>query len=140
MSRLTNNTSRRNFLKTACLLPAFTNSSNLFAPHQKANIPYVDGLCTNIFQVPNDIHTSALSGIIADVSAGEMITLSDGRSSFQRTFRACSRSIVKARQDLREMEDVFLAKNGGQIKNAFKDGKTAGHVFWLITHAALRMK
>jgi len=92
---------------------------------EKTDIPYVDGLCLNIFNKPEGIRPSGLTALLADVSAGEMVKSSDGSQRFQRTFAACSRSIVAARQKLRKIDNVFLATDGRQIRDAFKRGETA---------------
>jgi membrane dipeptidase len=85
----------------------------------------VDGLCVNIFRNPEDIRASGLTGLVADVSGIEVVKSGDGSRRAQRSFAACLRSIVKARQELRKIDNVFLATDGTQIKEAFRSGKTA---------------
>jgi len=125
MSHFTSRHSRRHFLKSTFVSAALAASAAAQGKAEKTNIPYVDGLCPNIFNKPEDIHASGLTGLLADVSDGEAIKSSDGSQRFQRTFAACWRSIVAARQKLRKMDNVFLATDGTQIKDAFKSGKTA---------------
>lgn len=124
MSHFTNRYSRRRFLEstlaTAVALPAVAQTKL-----EKTDMPYVDGLCLGVLSKPEEIRAAGLSGLLADVSSGEMIKDSDGSQRFQRTFEACSRSIVAARQRLRKLDNVFLATDGRQIGEAFKRGRTA---------------
>jgi membrane dipeptidase len=125
MSHFTSCHSRRHFLKSTFVSAALAASAAALVKPKKTNIPYVDGLCLDIFNKPEDIGASGLTGLLADVSGGEVIKSSDGSQRFRRTFAACLRSIVTARQKLRKMDNVFLAIDGTQIKDAFKSGKTA---------------
>lgn len=121
----TDSRSRREFLQTApivaalpCVLEAKTKSTN------KANIPYVDGL-SFLSPTPSDVAASGLTAFILDTSSGEAVKREDGTTSFRRTFTACWRETVKTRKFLRDRKDMFLATRGSQIKEAFKDKKTA---------------
>ena len=125
MPHFTSRQSRRHFLKSTFMAAIVASSSASQTKPEKSNIPYVDGLCPNIFNKPEDIRASGLTSLLADVSAGEMVKSSDGSQRFQRTFAACSRSIVAARQKLRKIDNVFLATDGKQIRDAFKRGETA---------------
>lgn len=125
MSLATDYTSRRRFLKSACLLPAVAKSLVALAQIDKAKIPFVDGLCSLTWASPGDRTASGLSGVISDVSGVERVTQSDGSTAFRRTYDATTRSIVGTRQALRENPDVFLATNGTEIKEAFLNGKSA---------------
>ena len=125
MPHFTSRQSRRHFLKSTFTAAIVASSSASQTKPEKSNIPYVDGLCTNIFNKPEDIRASGLTSLLVDVSAGEMVKSSDGSQRFQRTFAACSRSIVAARQKLRKIDNVFLATDGRQIRDAFKRGETA---------------
>ncbi len=119
---------RRDFLKQISIVTAATASTSVWPPFKKKEFPYVDGLC--FLDTAEHISASGLSGMIADVSAGELIELSDGSRKYERTFTACSRSIVSARQYLRTLETVFLATEGSQLYSAFENGQTA--VFFQI--------
>lgn len=117
--------SRRDFLKTAPLLTAVATSANAQTKLKKTRYPFVDGLCLSVLQKPEDIRASGLSALIADVSAVGRIPTSDGSPKWQRTFTETANLIVKTRQALRQIPDVFLATDGQQINDAFKKGKTA---------------
>ncbi|MEJ7846468.1 MAG: membrane dipeptidase [Pyrinomonadaceae bacterium] len=117
--------SRRDFLKTTSLLAAIADFTNAQTRLKKTDYPFVDGLSLSIFEKPEDIRGSGLTAIIFDASQFEQVPTSDGSPKWQRTFNAASRSIVETRQKLRQMPDVFLATDGRQIKEAFKNGKTA---------------
>lgn len=119
------NHSRRTFLKTSGLLAAVAAAANARTIPKKTNFPFVDGLCISILDKPEDIRASGLTGIIVDVSDGELTTLSNGVKAYQRTFAACLRSIVTMRQKLRQTPEAFLATGGSQIKEAFRSEKTA---------------
>ncbi len=123
---VTNNISysRRDFLKTTSLLAAIAASSNAQTKPKKIDIPFVDGLCLDILEKPEDVRASGLTALIFDASQTEQIPTSDGSPKWQRTFNAALRSIVETRQKLRQMPDLFLATDGRQIKDAFKNGKT----------------
>ena len=125
MPHFTSRQSRRHFLKSTFMAAIVASSSASQTKPEKSSIPYVDGLCPNIFNKPEDIRASGLTSLLVDVSAGEMVKSSDGSQRFQRTFAACSRSIVAARQKLRKIDNVFLATDGRQIRDAFKRGETA---------------
>jgi len=117
--------SRRDFLKTTSLLAAIAASANAQTRLKKTDFPFVDGLCLDILEKPEDIRASGLTALIFDASQTEQVPTSDGSPKWLRTFNAASRSIVETRQKLRQMLDVFLATDGRQIKEAFKNGKTA---------------
>lgn len=133
MAHFTTSHSRRDFL-AASMVAAVAASITVKAKPKKTNIPYVDGLCLNVLGKPDDIRASGLTALIADVSDGAPVKLSDGSERYRRTFEACLRSIVATRQKLRGMNDAFLATNSRQIKDAFKSEKTA--VFLQIQGAA----
>ncbi|MEJ7577041.1 MAG: membrane dipeptidase [Pyrinomonadaceae bacterium] len=124
MAHFTTSHSRRDFL-AASMVAAVAASITVKAKPKKTNIPYVDGLCLNVLGKPDDIRASGLTALIADVSDGAPVKLSDGSERYRRTFEACLRSIVATRQKLRGMNDAFLATNSRQIKDAFKSEKTA---------------
>jgi membrane dipeptidase len=117
--------SRRDFLKTAPLLAVIAASADAQTKPEKVNFPFVDGLCLDITQRPEDIRASGLSALVFDVSEGETVPDCDGAPKWRRTFAATSRSIAAARRKLEQTPDVFLATDGKQIKEAFKNGKTA---------------
>jgi membrane dipeptidase len=117
--------SRRNFLKAASLLAAFAASAEAQTKITKTKFPFVDGLCLNVLESPDDIRASGLTALISDVSAVEQIQTSDGSPKWQRTFTQTTRSIVETRQKLRNTPNVFLATDGQEINQAFRNGKTA---------------
>lgn len=117
--------SRRDFLKTTSLLAAIGASANAQTRLKKTDFPLVDGLCLSILEKPEDIRASGLTALIFDASQIEQVPTSDGSPKWLRTFNSTTRSIVETRQKLRQMPDVFLATDGRQIKEAFKNGKTA---------------
>lgn len=117
--------SRRDFLKAASVFAAVAASADAQTKLKKTDFPFVDGLCLDILERPEDIRASGLTALIFDASQTEQIQTSDGSPKWHRTFNAASRSIVETRQKLRQMPDVFLATDGRQIKEAFKNGKTA---------------
>ena len=117
--------SRRDFLKTASFLAAFAVSTNAQRKSNKTDFPFVDGLCLNILEKPEEIRASGLTALLTDVSQFEKIPTTDGSPKWTRTFTGTSRLIVETRQKLRQTPDAFLATDGKQIKDAFKDGKTA---------------
>jgi membrane dipeptidase len=125
MSSNTFSSSRRDFLKTAPLLTAIAASASAQTKLKKMGYPFVDGLCLDILEKPADIRASGLTALLADVSAVGRIPTSDGSPKWQRTFTETARLIVKTRQALRQIPDVFLATDGQQINDAFKEGKTA---------------
>src|ERR1051325_7357645 len=116
---------RRSFLKMASLLalPAIVPRMKT---DERPAIPYVDGLCLSIPSTADeDFRASGLAALIADVSAAGQVKTSDGSLRFTRSFEACSRSIVAAREQLRQKKNAFLALRGSEIKEAFSRGKTA---------------
>ncbi len=117
--------SRRDFLKATSLLAAIAASSNAQTRRWITDFPFVDGLCVNVLEKPEDIRASGLTALVADVSVAERIATSDGSVKWQRTFIGSSRSIVTARQMLRRLPNVFLATDGRQINEAFQRGKIA---------------
>ena len=94
------------------------------------DFPYVDGLCLYIFEKPDDIRASGLSALIYDVSSGESVPDCDGAPKWRRTFEATLRSITGARKAVEGLADVFIASDGKQIGEAFRNKKTA--VFFQI--------
>jgi len=125
MKSKTDSQSRREFLQTAPIVAALPSA--LKAETKRANrqsMPYVDGLS---FFSPNpaDVAISGLTAFILDTSSGEMVRQEGGANTFRRTFTACLRSTVETRKLLRSNKDMFLATRGSQIKEAFKDKKTA---------------
>ena len=125
MLHVTPRHSRWCFLKSTFMSAVVAAASAAQTKSKKTEIPYVDGLCLNILNKPEDIRASGLTALIADVSDGELVKSGDGSQRFQRTFAACSRSIVAARQRLRKLDKVFLATDGRQIRDAFEAGATA---------------
>lgn len=125
ISSNTLSSSRRDFLKTAPLLTAIAASASAQTKLKKMRSPFIDGLCLDILEKPADIRASGLTALLADVSAVGRIPTSDGSLKWQRTFTETARLIVKTRQALRQIPDVFLATDGQQINDAFKQGKTA---------------
>jgi microsomal dipeptidase-like Zn-dependent dipeptidase len=117
--------SRREFLQTAPIVAALPSVINAKTKStNKAAIPYVDGL-SFFSQTPADVAASGLTAFILDTSSGEAVKREDGTTSFRRTFTACWRATVETRKFLRGRKDMFLATRGSQIKEAFKDKKTA---------------
>jgi membrane dipeptidase len=121
---------RRDFLKAATLLAAVAASASAASANSQGKpkepeFPFVDGLCLDILQKPEDIRASGLTAVVFDVSEGETVPDCDGAPKWRRTFAATSRSIAAAREKLRQTPDVFLATDGRQIDEAFKSGKTA---------------
>jgi len=119
------NFSRRDFLKTASLLAALAAAGKAQTNPTPAAFPYVDGLCLNIIDKPEDIRASGLSALVFDVSDGEMVPDCDGAPKWRRTFGATSQSITATRAKLQQTKDVFLAREGKQIGEAFESGRTA---------------
>jgi|GEM_PF-148028 len=117
--------SRRDFLKTASLLAALSASATAQTRPKKPGYPFVDGLCLDILERPQDIRASGLTALIADVSGYEAIPTADGSPKWQRTLNATLHSVVAMRRKLRQMPELLLATDGRQIDKAFKDGKTA---------------
>lgn len=117
--------SRREFLKTASLLAAAATSAHAHPKPPTRAFPLVDGLCLAVLEKPEEIRASGLTALVLDVSAGETVPDCDGAPKWQRTFAATSRSMEAARQKLQEIPDVFLATDGRQITEAFRNGKTA---------------
>ncbi len=124
MAHFTSSQSRRDFL-AASMTAALAASISVKAKSKKTSIPYVDGLCLNVLDKPENIRASGLAALIADVSDGLPVKSSDGSVRYRRTFETCLRSIVATRQKLRRTNEAFLATDGRQIKEAYKSGKTA---------------
>ncbi|MEW6130113.1 MAG: membrane dipeptidase [Acidobacteriota bacterium] len=119
--------SRRSFIKNAAGVAALA-PLGLTKPikRRKPDFPFVDGLCLAIPSTPDeDFAASGLSALIADVSQATQLKTTDGSIRYWRTFEACSSSIVQARQLLRTKKRAFLATRGSDIKEAFRQGKTA---------------
>lgn len=117
--------SRREFLRTsifAGLVARLANAQDAARAHE---FPYVDGLCLALLETPGDIRLSGLSGLVFDVSAGEALKLPDGSPRWMRTFDATVRSMTESRAKLTQLNNVFIATDGKEIKNAFKSKKTA---------------
>lgn len=117
---------RRDFLKSASILAtlAATNFAQNKTP-KMPNFPMVDGLCLEILSKPENIRASGLTAMLADVSVGEQVKESDGSTKYRRNLTLTARSIVETRQKLRTIPNAFLATNGTEIKQAFKNKKTA---------------
>lgn len=122
--------SRREFLRAASVLASVAATAGARTMPDTPRFPYVDGLCLEVFQKPEEIRASGLSALVFDVSEGETIPDCDGAPKWRRTFSATSRSIAAAREKLQQTPDVFLATDGRQVREAFKSGKTA--VFFQI--------
>ncbi len=119
---------RRRLLQSASLLPLLplaARASREAAAAPKTSIPYVDGLCFNIFDQPDEIRASGLSALILDVSDFDTITAADGSETFQRSFNSCMKAMVSARQKLRSTQNVFLATNGSEVRAAHRNDQTA---------------
>jgi membrane dipeptidase len=117
--------SRRDFLKAAALsalAPVFVKGQTV---SQKADFPFVDGLTLDVLKKPEDIRASGLTALVYDVSDGETLPDCDGAPKWRRTFEATARSLATAREKIPQIPNVFLATAGKQIKEAFKNGKTA---------------
>jgi membrane dipeptidase len=119
--------SRRDFLQTASMMTALYPLMNAQAKAQNPpRMPYVDGLCLAIPETEDtDFPASGLTALIADVSAVSQLKTTDGSIRYTRTYEACLRSIVEARQKLRTRKNAFLATQGREVKAAFGSGKTA---------------
>jgi microsomal dipeptidase-like Zn-dependent dipeptidase len=117
---------RRAFLQTASLAAlAPFGLSKTARPHKSA-FPFVDGLCLSVPETADpDFTASGLTAVIADVSQATQLKTPDGSIRYWRTFEACSNSITQARQQLQNKKTAFLATRGSQIKEAFREGKTA---------------
>jgi membrane dipeptidase len=88
---------------------------------RQAHSPYFDGM-TFWGGSNDDARDSGLSGLLWDVSAGEMVS----DTKFQRTMPASLKSIVKAIKLLRENKNgLFLARKGSEIRAAFQKRKIA---------------
>ena len=113
---------RRDFLQLAALAAL----SPLAAKPARAGFPFVDGLCLDIPATQDaDFAASGLAACIADVSAAERIPSTDGSIRYFRSFAACERSIRAAREELAKKKNAFLASQGGDVKKAFAQDKTA---------------
>lgn len=117
---------RRAFLQSASLAAlAPVGLAKTYRP-RKPDFPYVDGLCLSISETADqDFAASGLAALIADVSQATQLKTADGSIRYWRTFEACSKSILAARQSLENKKTAFLATKGSQIKEAFRQGKTA---------------
>jgi microsomal dipeptidase-like Zn-dependent dipeptidase len=92
----------------------------------RARMPFVDGLCIGVpSSTAEEFRASGLTALIADVSQAEQVKTADGSIRFFRSFEACARGIVAARQRLRKLDSAFVATRGSQIRDAFREGKTA---------------
>ena len=112
-------------MRSAAAFGALAGGALAQAKPVKADFPFVDGLCLDVLENPEDIRASGLSALLADVSAVAQVPTADGAPKWRRTFTETVRSIVAARQKLRRTPDVFLAVDGKQIKEAHRSGKTA---------------
>lgn len=121
------NHSRRDFLQLASTMATLSPLIKAQAREKnKPRIPYVDGLCLSIPETEDaDFPASGLTALIADVSAVSQLKTTDGSIRYTRTYEACLRSIVEARQKLRKRKNAFLATQGSEIKAAFRSGKTS---------------
>ncbi len=117
--------SRRDFVKTASLLAAFAATARAQTEPEKTDFPFVDGLCLDILQRPEEIRASGLTALIFDVSVGGTVPDCDGGPKWRRKYDATLSSIAATHQKLQQTPDVFLATDGKQINEAFNTGKTA---------------
>jgi membrane dipeptidase len=125
---------RRHFLEQAAATAATVAAAPWLAnaaqqapasPREKTPFPYVDGL--SFLGPPADIAASGLSALICDVSAAERLKTEDGSIKYFRSFEACARSLTSMRRQLNggQVPNVFLATKGGEIREAYRTGRTA---------------
>ncbi len=117
---------RRAFLQTASLAALAPVGLATTHKRHRPDFPFVDGLCLSVPETTDeDFRASGLTAVIADVSQATQLKTADGSIRYWRTFEACSNSIRQARQSLESKKSAFLATKGSQIKEAFRQGKTA---------------
>lgn len=117
---------RRDFLQKASLAALYPLVKAPAIESSRPRLPYVDGLCISVGDSEDgDFPASGLSALIADISAVSQLKTTDGSIRYTRTYEACLQSIVETRQRLRKLKHAFLATGGGDIKTAFRNGKTA---------------
>ena len=122
-----NDDTRRDFLKQVMASAAAAALSPAIAWAQdRPKIPYVDGL-SFLSPDPADVGRSGLSAFICDVSSAERLNTTDGSLKFYRSFEACAKSMTATRRALEsgKIPGAFLATRGSEIREAFKDGRTA---------------
>ena len=122
-----NDDTRRGFLKQVMASAAAAALSPAIAWAQdRPKIPYVDGL-SFLSPDPADVGRSGLSAFICDVSSAERLKTTDGSLKFYRSFEACAKSMTAMRRALEagKIPGAFLATRGSEIREAFKDGRTA---------------
>jgi len=122
-----NDDTRRDFLKRVMASAAAAALSPAIAWAQdRPKIPYVDGL-SFLSPDPADVGRSGLSAFICDVSSAERLNTTDGSLKFYRSFEACAKSMTATRRALEsgKIPGAFLATRGSEIREAFKDGRTA---------------
>ena len=122
-----NDDTRRDFLKRVMASAAAAALSPAIAWAQdRPKIPYVDGL-SFLSPDPADVGRSGLSAFICDVSSAERLNTTDGSLKFYRSFEACAKSMTATRRALESgrIPGAFLATRGSEIREAFKDGRTA---------------
>lgn len=90
-----------------------------------APYPFVCGL-SFLPEDPTLFQTAGLSGLIADVSAGEARPRADGTTIYFRSYEKCRRSIEAARAALQTADaHAVLATHGAQIEQEHARGRTA---------------
>jgi membrane dipeptidase len=119
--------SRRAFLRAA----AVVGGTALIRPRRLLGqaappYPYVDGLCA-LPADPRDVGRSGLSAFLADVSSVAPVQTEDGTIRYYRSFEASAQSLVATRRRLEDgaVPGAFLATRGSQIREAFREGRTA---------------
>jgi len=119
--------SRRSFLRAASI----TGAATLLRPQRvwardATPYPYVDGL-SMLSDDLADVGRSGLSAFIMDVSAVAPVETEDGTVRYYRSFEASAQSLVQMRRRLNagEMPGAFLATRGSEIREAWRQGRTA---------------
>ena len=93
---------------------------SMIAEERKSHPIYFDGL-TFFGEDKEGIRKSGLSGLVWDISAGEMV-----EGKFIRRMIPSLKSTAKALKLLRDNDQgLFLATKGSQVKEAHKAGRTA---------------
>ena len=124
---------RRAFLKNGGIVTASLSLGGMYAPawNRRTSDPakndgetdhplYFDGM-TFLSDDPADAGKSGLSGLILDVSSGEIVN-----GKFVRLFLPCLKSITAARRQIgREDSPYFLATRGSQIGGYQPQGRIA---------------
>lgn len=93
----------------------------------RSTVPFVDGLSfmPDLTRNPQALVESGLCSFILDVSKAQQLPTEDGSIRYWRTFEACAQSIEAMRLRLAEMNGVFLATRGSEIRRAYRDGTIA---------------